>query len=116
MAYVFQRARGFGALDTNPAPACFSGYGPPPAGRTFCPYTSESVTVTAKAEAGPLCFSGFLFPWVGRPDYDAVNDRAFCNDLLNYSGINFKSPWPAVVTAGVGLLLVKALFGGGRRR
>jgi len=74
------------------------------------------VTVTAKKEPGPLCFSGFLFPWVGRPDYDAANDKVFCNDLLNYNGIDFPSPWPAVVTAGVGLLLVKVLFGGGRRR
>jgi len=117
VAYVFKRARGFGALDeTPPAPGCFAGYGPPPPGQQFCPYTSDSITVSAKAEPGPLCFSGWLFPWVGRPDYNPDTDAVFCNDLLNYNGIAFKSPWPAVVTAGIGLLVVRALFGGGGRR
>jgi hypothetical protein len=105
--YVTKKARGMGM--TADAGAAFSYLGDD---FSQVPVESDSVTVTASAGTGPLCFSGFLFPWVGR--LDGSSGQMVCRDLLAYGGYALPTPAKVAVTGLVGLLLFGAIFGGRR--
>lgn len=107
--YLTQQARGLGQT----GPACLVGPGPLQIGQDYCA-SVDSVTVAAQAGTGPLCLSGFLFPWLGRLEYDPAVEDFACVDLLKYNGVALPSIVPAVVTAGVAFLLLRAVMGGGR--
>lgn len=107
--YIRPKSRGMG----DAGPGCLVGAGPLDIGQQYCA-SVDSVTVTASAGTGPLCFSSWMFPWLGRLQYDPSISDFRCVDLLTYNGVVLPAAVGPVVTLGVAFLLARALFGGGR--
>lgn len=106
--YVQRKYRGLGDAAGMP---CLSGQGPLDIGQQRCA-SVDSVTVTASPGTGPLCLSGWMFPWLGRMEHDASVDNLRCVDVLTYNGYALPAIVPPLVTVGLGLLLARALLGG----
>lgn len=105
--YVSRKSRGMGDASTP----CLVGSGPLDVGQQYCA-SVDTVTVSASPGTGPLCFSGFMFPWLGR--LDGSSGSLQCVDLATYNGISLPAPVPALITAVVGFLFLRAVTGGGR--
>jgi hypothetical protein len=81
--------------------------GPLAMGQNYCPGAATSTSDNWDSKTSPsvaaVCFQP-LFPWVGMQNADGG-----CTPV-----VDVKSPWPLLITAGLGAFLGFRLLGGGR--
>lgn len=81
--------------------------GPPAIGQSYCSgpamTTADNWDSKTSASSARVCFQA-LFPWVGQQSADGS-----CIPV-----VNIPSPWPVIITAGLGAFLGYKLLGGGR--